>query len=102
MNKPNTDMSEWECTLIKKLHDQDMSNPAYREGFESDSSDSLTNPYIFPEALADERLAIACKKGALTVEEKEKLFQLGKEFDATDWNMWSKGFYRKYLFKEKV
>lgn len=96
MENNNTKLPDWECTLIKTLHDRDMSNSAYREGFESDDA---INPYEFPEALADARLAIACIKRELTAEENEKLYFLGKDFDATDWAKWSNGFYRRNLFK---
>jgi len=90
-------MDDWERTLLKAMHERDMNDPVYKEGFESEWE---LNPYVFPEELSDARTRIACLDRALTSEEKEKLFFLGRDFDATDWNRWSKGFYRRNLFKK--
>lgn len=71
--------------------------PAYARGYREGGD----NPFLFPQALSDKRMAIACLP-KLTEAQKTQLRELNDAFEATEWAQFSRGRYaRKNPAKRK-
>ena len=76
--------------IIKKQHENSVSDPIYMEGF--NASRNAKNPYKFPKKTGDSRLSAAVKP-SFSQKDKNNLIMWNKRFDKTKWARWNNGFH---------